>query len=159
MRKFLATVAVVTLLMVFAIPVLAGEDKVYVCHATSSESNPWVTLPVPPTDTGYPQGHFTENGTQEAGHEQDYLGYCEGDEPSASPSFSSSPSTSPQPTASPSPTVEPTSSPSAEPSSTPTPTITPEPSSTPQPTSSPSSSPQPSEVPSALPTLPPTDTE
>ena len=149
----LAALIVAVILALLASPVLATKsDKVYVCHATSSENNPFVTLYVPATETGYPQGHFTENGTQEAGHETDYLGYCEGDEPSQSPESSSSPSTSP------SASTTPSSSPSEEPSSSPT--VTPTPSLTPGPSSSPTSSPVvPSPRPSPLPTLPATDTE
>lgn len=153
MTKVLGGLVAVALLLVLVLPALAAKsDKVYVCHATSSESNPFVTLHVPATETGYPQGHFTENGTQEAGHEQDYLGQCEGDEPSQTPESSSSPSTSPS--ASTTPSSSPSEEPSSSPSQTPTPSLTPEPSSSP--TSSPVA---PSPTPSPLPTLPATDTE
>jgi outer membrane biosynthesis protein TonB len=132
-----AAVAALLLFTVGALSVRATQTpKVYVCHATSSESNPYVTIEVPATESGYPQGHFTENGTQEAGHEEDYLGPCE-----------SSPTPSPSPT----PTGD-----------DPDPTPTPSPSVTPGPTNSPPPSSEPTTKPSSTPdrgALPPTDTE
>lgn len=124
------------------------SDKVYVCHATSSEFNPYVTLYVPATETGYPQGHFTENGTQEAGHEEDYLGQCQSN-PTPSPTSSATP-VPPPPT--PSPTPEPSESPSATPS--PAPSTEPSPSTVPSP-----STPVSTSSPAPLPTPPATDTE
>ena len=48
-----------------------GEDeKITICHATSSEVNPWVRLVV--NLNGF-NGHFEENGTPLAGHEEDIL--------------------------------------------------------------------------------------
>jgi uncharacterized repeat protein (TIGR01451 family) len=44
--------------------------KVTICHATSSETNPYNTLHVSENSTS---GHFDENGTQLAGHELDLL--------------------------------------------------------------------------------------
>ncbi len=44
--------------------------KITICHATSSETNPYNTLHVSENATA---GHFEENGTQAAGHELDLL--------------------------------------------------------------------------------------
>lgn len=151
--RSLGALAAVIILTLLAVPVLAGQDKVTLCHAAGLDgTTKYVTLTV-----GYPAaygeaGHFYENGTPRAGHEDDYLGYCEGDEPSASPSSTSSPS------ASTGPTPGPTTGPSEGPLPTPTSEATPEASLTPQPTSSPSS-PLPSPIEQPELTLPPTDTE
>jgi hypothetical protein len=75
-----------SLALVVAAPVAGTDDKVTVCHAAGLEGTThYETLEVPPNEGGFPQGHFTENGTPEAGHEQDYLGACE-EEPSEGPS-------------------------------------------------------------------------
>ena len=143
---------VAAMLLLFPTFAVAGQPKVDVCHAAGlAGTTKYVTINVPATETGYPKGHFTENGTQEAGHEQDYLGQC------------NSPSPSPSPTASPVPTTEPSTAPTPtpeEPTPTPIPARSPEPSMTPEPTSTPSPSATPSPTQSATPrvTLPPTDT-
>lgn len=49
-------------------------EKVTICHATSSEGNPWVRIVVAEQAQG---GHFENNGTPLAGHEDDVL--LEGD--------------------------------------------------------------------------------
>lgn len=147
------------LLLVQAAPTVdAKQDKVYVCHAAGRDgTTKYVTLHVPATDTGYPKGHFTEGGTQAAGHEDDYLGECDEPEPTATPTQRPTP----PPTSTPAPTATPTSSPS----STPPPTPTPDPTDPPEvPTcdipegcgpvvTDPPAAPRP-----AVPTLPPTDT-
>ncbi|MCH8889254.1 DUF5011 domain-containing protein [Patescibacteria group bacterium] len=46
------------------------EEKITICHATGSDTNPWNTLHVSENSTG---GHFDEQGTPEAGHESDLL--------------------------------------------------------------------------------------
>jgi hypothetical protein len=157
MRNVFGGLAAVVLLLALVLPAYAGRDKVYVCHAAGqSGTTKFVTIYVPATETGYPVGHFTESGTQLAGHEDDYLGQCKEEQQSPTPVPSSSPSTSP------SATPDSTSSPSMEPSPTPEPTLVPPtPSLTPQPTSEPSSSPSPNpeESRAPTPTLPPTDTE
>ena len=148
MNKLLAALGALAIALTIALPVTAKQDKVYVCHAAGREGTThYVTLHVPATESGYPQGHFTNNGTPKAGHEEDYLGPCL--EPSAKPSSTPSPTSEPTPSAEPSqptvtPTPEPTVSPSATPISTPLPTSTP-----------PSSSAGPRKP---LPTLPATDT-
>lgn len=44
--------------------------KVTICHATSSESNPWTRIVVSENAIG---GHFDNPGTPKAGHEDDLL--------------------------------------------------------------------------------------
>lgn len=51
-----------------------GANKVTICHATESETNPWVRTVV---DEHATAGHFDNNGTALAGHEDDKL--LEGD--------------------------------------------------------------------------------
>lgn len=71
-------VAAVTLGMVgLSTQAAATVEKVVVCHAAGRVgTTQYVTLEVPPNEGGFPQGHFTEGGTTEAGHEDDYLGVC-----------------------------------------------------------------------------------
>lgn len=45
-------------------------DQVTICHATSSDTNPWVRIVV---DSHATAGHFDNNGTPLAGHEDDVL--------------------------------------------------------------------------------------
>lgn len=118
--RVLGALAAVIILLAVALPALAGNDKVYVCHAAGRDgTTKYVTLYVPATDTGFPQGHFTEEGTQAAGHESDYLGQCaEDNEPT------------PTPVAEPSPTPEPSSEPTPKPKPKPTPKVTPPPTDT-----------------------------
>jgi len=55
----------------------AQVEKVYVCHAAGQAgTDKFVTVYVPVNDGGFPNGHYTEDGTQLAGHEDDYLGRC-----------------------------------------------------------------------------------
>lgn len=46
------------------------NEKVTICHATSSEENPWVRIVVSENAIG---GHFENPGTPKAGHEDDLL--------------------------------------------------------------------------------------
>jgi hypothetical protein len=72
---------------VFAAPaaLAAKPTKITICHAAGLADEPanWVTLSLPPNAVYGQNGasaHFNEQGTPLAGHEQDYLGPCEGDE-------------------------------------------------------------------------------
>lgn len=92
----------------------AAPTKVYVCHAAGQTgTTKFVTNHVPATESGFPQGHFTEDGTPEAGHEDDYLGQCVTDETTTT--------TTEVP---PSTTIPPDSTTTTEPAPTPT-TVTP----------------------------------
>jgi hypothetical protein len=125
---------------------VAQDKKITICHATSSETNPYNKLTISCNAIyGGPRGsagHFSENGTTLAGHEDDVFadenGLCPGETlPSPTPSVSPSPTVSPSP--SPSPEVSP--DPSPTPGVSPSPMVSPSPTANPSP--SPSSSPQP----------------
>lgn len=88
-RAWLAVVTAMMLafgLMSTAAP--AGADdadhpkKVTICHAAGLEGTThYITLTIGYQAVYGPAGHFYENGTTRAGHEQDYLGECREDEP------------------------------------------------------------------------------
>jgi outer membrane biosynthesis protein TonB len=145
-KRILTMIAAVALLLITALPVVAGEAKVTLCHAAGLDgTTQFVTLTVAYPAAYGPAGHFNENGTPNAGHEQDYLGEC-------------TPPPPPPPTPEPKDCVgdkcEPTPTPAPTESPVPTPTPTVAPSASPTPTVAPS----PSSVPTAKPTTPPTDT-
>lgn len=89
-RKFniilAATIAVAILLgLVLGIAIAradAPEHKVTICHATSSDTNPYVRIVV---DQHATAGHFDNNGTPLAGHEDDILLQGEQDCPTPPP--------------------------------------------------------------------------
>jgi outer membrane biosynthesis protein TonB len=116
-----------------AVPlVAAGQDKVTICHASGlAGTTKFETLTIAYPAVYGPAGHFYENGTPQAGHEEDYLGPCNEPQPSVEPSASPS---EPPATPTPSPTVEPSASPSLAPSPSPTPVVPGEPSLAPSPT-------------------------
>ncbi len=115
--------------------VVLAADKITICHAAGrDDTTKFVTLTISEHAVYGPGGHFNEDGTPQAGHEQDYLGACVTD-----PIESDTPSESPVN----SPSIDPT------PSVRPTPTIGTDPTPTPEVTPTPSNS---------TPTLPPTDT-
>jgi hypothetical protein len=86
MRKLLTVVLAFALIPVgiaagVALADEGGEEKVTLCHAAGlAGTTHYVTLTVGRPAAFGPAGHFFENGTPQAGHEQDYLGACEGDE-------------------------------------------------------------------------------
>lgn len=54
-----------------------GQQQVTICHAAGLEgTTQYVTLTIAYPAVYGPAGHFFENGTPRAGHEQDYLGAC-----------------------------------------------------------------------------------
>jgi len=58
-----------------------NDKKVTICHAAGLDgTTKYVTLTISENAVYGPGGHFNENGTPQAGHEDDYLGACEGDE-------------------------------------------------------------------------------
>jgi hypothetical protein len=68
---------ILALLLVLPLLAFAG-DKVTICHATSSDTNPYNEITVSDNAIG---AHFDENGTPLAGHEKDLLleeGHCPG---------------------------------------------------------------------------------
>lgn len=116
---FLFVIGVYTYSISVVSPVTAQAEKVIICHAAGLEgTDQFVTLELAYPAVYGPGGHFNENGTTQAGHEDDYLGPCSGASPSVNPSASPSPSVEP----SPSPSVAPSASPSPAPSASSTPT-------------------------------------
>jgi hypothetical protein len=66
--------------LVVPITALGQVDKVTICHAAGPEEpNQFVTLELPAPAVYGNGGHFHENGTARAGHEDDYLGPCTDD--------------------------------------------------------------------------------
>ena len=64
------------LLLCLALPVLAAE-KVTICHGSGQDDTThFVTLEISENAVYGPAGHFDENGTPQAGHEQDHFGAC-----------------------------------------------------------------------------------
>lgn len=130
------------------------EKKVTICHATSSEVNPYNTLTIGWNAVYGPSGHFYENGTTRAGHEDDHLGECTCNElnncPTATPTIYCSPTPTNSPTATNTPVLTPTNTLTNTPSPTNTPIETPTPTNTP--TSTPTNSPTPTNTPTAEPT-------
>jgi hypothetical protein len=108
---------------------LAQGKKITICHATSSETNPYESETIS-CNAIYGQngnaGHFDENGTPQAGHEDDVFadenGLCPGE---TLPTPSVTPSIEPTPTIIIEATEEPT--PSLQPTVSPTPTGSPDP--------------------------------
>ncbi|MEO6577498.1 MAG: hypothetical protein ABIO99_01175 [Candidatus Limnocylindria bacterium] len=73
MRKLIGLIAGVAMVFALAMPAAASNDKVTICHATSSESNPYVAIKVS-VNSGY-EPHLSDNpgNSPLAGHEQDFL--------------------------------------------------------------------------------------
>jgi hypothetical protein len=105
-------IAIVFVLGIATQTVLAsGHSKLTICHAAGQDgTTKFVTLTIS-ENAVYGRkgnaGHFEENGTPRAGHEQDYFGACVTEEtpsPSPSPSVIPSPSPSETPVETPEPT-------------------------------------------------------
>lgn len=116
MKKALATAVVVTvgfaLSQFVAQPVKADpEDKITICHGAGRDGTThFETLTISRNAVYQDQGqggHFYENGTPKAGHEQDYFGECRTANPSTNPSTNPSPSVSASATPTPTPTPAP----------------------------------------------------
>ncbi len=110
MKTAISTALVITAGLAMAqysvMPVKADpEDKITICHGAGRDGTThFETLTLSRNAVYQDQGqggHFYENGTPKAGHEQDYLGECRSTA-SPSPSASVTPSTSPSVTPSPS---------------------------------------------------------
>lgn len=76
--------AILALLVVASVPLLLagvaqaeGQEKVTICHAAGLDGTThYVTLTLAYPAVFGQAGHFYENGTPRAGHEDDYLGAC-----------------------------------------------------------------------------------
>lgn len=110
-----------------------GGEKVTICHATESETNPYVRIVVSKNAIG---GHFDNQGNPLKGHEQDilYPGVHDCPKP-PTPTATEEPTWTATATATDTPKPEPSDTPTAAVSDTPSPTLTP--TSTPTPTSKP----------------------
>ena len=102
-------------------PVDAGNHKVTICHAAGQAGTThFVTLTISENAVYGPAGHFNENGTTQAGHEEDYLGACRvTPTPEATPTATVTPTIPPTSTATPTNTA--TATPTGSPTSTPLP--------------------------------------
>jgi hypothetical protein len=106
-RKILFNLGLVVLTIAMALvlqavigpdKVSAGKDEVCICHAAGQEGTThFVTVCANRTAIFGQAGHFNEDGTPRAGHEQDYLGPCSEPSPPPSPAPSSSPEPEPSP--------------------------------------------------------------
>lgn len=74
MKRFLLMAATAVAVVLAAPGPAHAVDKVTICHATGNGS--YVTLTIPRQAAFGQAGHFYENGTTRAGHEDDYLGPC-----------------------------------------------------------------------------------
>lgn len=126
-------VALAVLLLVLGASIAHAGEKVTICHATGSETNPWVEITI--AKEAWESGH-----SPHAVHVRDYLGPCLIATPTVTP------------TATVTPTSAPTSTPTATPTTPTTQDMTPVPS-TNTPTVTPviSSWVEPPQMPSALP--------
>src|SRR5213594_3027082 len=112
------TVAAAVLMVAAALPVLAGQPKIGICHHTHSATNPRVFIQVALPAVPAHRAHGDEIGVTAAA--------C-GVTPTPTPTPTGTPT--PTPTATPTPT--PTATPTATPTPSPTPTATPTPTPTP----------------------------
>ena len=74
MKKIIGLIAAMVLAAVMVTAATAGEDKVYICHASGQAGTlKFETLYLPPAGVA---AHFENGGTPKAGHELDYFGEC-----------------------------------------------------------------------------------
>jgi len=87
------TVALALQAVVGPAKVSAAKDEVCICHAAGQAGTThFVTVCANRTAIFGQAGHFYEDGTPRAGHEEDYLGPCNSPSPEPSPEPSPSPS-------------------------------------------------------------------
>jgi hypothetical protein len=94
---------------VLTLPVHAANDKITICHAAGQNGTThFETLEIS-ENAVYGRngnaGHFSENGTPQAGHENDYMGACRTEE--ATPTPTATPESTPESSATPAPTAAP----------------------------------------------------
>ena len=137
-----------TVFLGLANTVSAQSQTITICHAAGQAGTlMFVTLNLPYPAVYGNGGHFNENGTPQAGHENDYLGPCVNQtEPTPTATATREPTLTPTNTATPVPTLTPTNT------ATPVPTLTPTNTATPVPTLTPTDTPTPG------PSLTPTET-
>jgi len=78
MKRVLTVLGSVLVLIGLMLPVFATSQETFTfCHAAGQDdTTQFVTLTLPFEATFGQAGHFNEDGTTQAGHEQDYLGEC-----------------------------------------------------------------------------------
>lgn len=95
MKRGIALIALGTLMLILSTGVASATTKVTICHAAGQDgTTKYVTLTIGYKAVYGPAGHFYENGTPRAGHEDDYLGACIEEEPSTTTSTQGTTSTS-----------------------------------------------------------------
>lgn len=132
--------AKITLVLIMGLAVMlafsssaSASNKVTICHASGlAGTTKYETLTIGWMAVYGPAGHFYENGTPRAGHEQDYLGACEISTSTPRPTSTFTPTATPMPTN----TSEPTATPHP-PTNTPRHTPTDKPDNTPTATNTP----------------------
>lgn len=77
MKKLIAATLLAVATLVGVATGVQATNKVTICHAAGLDGTmKYVTLTVAYPAVYGPAGHFYENGTPRAGHENDYLGPC-----------------------------------------------------------------------------------
>ncbi len=81
MKRICTTLVVMGVALVAATAAFATNtppQKITICHVAGLASDPanYITLELPPQAVYGNGGHFNENGTPQAGHEQDSFGAC-----------------------------------------------------------------------------------
>ncbi len=90
MKKVIAAVLLTVGSLTIYAGVNANEEKVTICHAAGQDgTTQYVTLTISRNAAFGQAGHFNEDGTPQAGHENDYLGACIGDETTTIPETTS----------------------------------------------------------------------
>ena len=80
MKRTLLALTLVSMMLALALPVMATPPtpKVTICHAAGlAGTTHFETLTIGYPAVYGPAGHFFENGTPQAGHEDDYFGACQ----------------------------------------------------------------------------------
>lgn len=161
--SFLGIVMLATGFLVTTInqPVSAANEMVTLCHAAGRDGTlQFVTLTISWQAAYGPAGHFNEDGTPQAGHENDYLGPCIV-EATATNTVTNTPTNTPTNTVTNTPTNTPTNTVTNTPTDTPTNTPTNTPTDTPTntPTDPPTNDPTETPVDTATPTNTPVPTD
>lgn len=82
MKRLITVVMTMGVALVAATAAVANDnhkpEKITICHVAGLASDPanYITLELPPQAVYGNGGHFNEDGTPQAGHEQDSLGAC-----------------------------------------------------------------------------------
>jgi hypothetical protein len=161
--SFLGIVMLATGFLVTTInqPVSAANEMVTLCHAAGQDGTlQFVTLTISWQAAYGPAGHFNEDGTTRAGHENDYLGPCITQATATNTpanTATNTPTSIPTNTATNTPTNTPTDPPINTPTNTPTDPPINDPTATPVDTATATNTPIPTDPPQPTATTVPTD--